>query len=267
MKGLRVLLTGGGRGIGACIAKALVKEGCSLAICARTFTEVQAVSEQARGYSGIIHPLSCDISNQKDVEGMIENVTNSLGGIDVLINNAAIAGPVGALETTNSDMWRQAIDVNLMGAVNCSRAVLPVMKRDGGGQIINFLGAGVGWKGFEPGKTAYITSKFAVYGFTEALANEVKDNNILVNALSPGTADTNLRGALNPDKPMEGAESTNQVIDLVKFLLLKPSLHLTGKILSARWDDVTKLEDQAVRLNKTSSLTLRKIDDLNYFER
>jgi len=268
MKGTKVLITGGGRGIGVSLAEALASEGCSLALCARTANEVKAVSERLSGSFGVpVHPFSCDVSDRDEAERMVAATVEALGGIDVLVNNAAVAGPLGPLEETGPDAWQHAIEVNLLGTVHCCRAVLPAMKRGCGGRIVNFAGGGVGWKGFEPGKTAYITSKFAVYGFTEALAREVESDNIRVNALSPGPVDTGLRDALNPGKPLETGKSAEAAQRMVVFLASDRSGPLTGKILSANWDDPEELAAQAGELNDSCRKTLRKIDDRNYFER
>ncbi|MGB0671835.1 MAG: SDR family oxidoreductase, partial [Rhodospirillales bacterium] len=156
--------------------------------------------------------------------------------------------------------------------VNCCRAVLPLMKAAGGGTIINLVGAGVGWKVFQPGKTAYITSKFAVYGFTEALAREVEDANIRVNALSPGSVDTCLRDGLVDDaqrrRVRENAEdlSPDAAARMVSFLVSEKCGPLTGKIISARWDDPDILAAQSQQLNNRCLMTLRKIDGRNYLE-
>lgn len=267
MKNIRLLLTGAGRGIGEQIALSLANIGIEVVICARSSDELLRVVEKSSGMSGKLTPIVCDISNSQDVEKMISKAIDVMGGIDVLINNAAIPGPVAILENTDLSAWKETIDVNLIGTVNCCHAVLAAMKEIGGGQIINFLGAGVGWQGFQSGKTAYITSKFAIAGFTEALASEVKEEGIWVNSISPGTADTVLRTVLNPNTPMTEKDSTDQVVALVKFLIFNYSLSFTGKMFSARWDELDILQEQSDRLCNSNSLTLRKIDDRNYLER
>lgn len=271
MKGKKIIITGGGRGIGAHIARALAGKGCSLALLARTEGEVKKVAAELLGEHGVLaFPYVCDVSRWQQVADTVQRAVDQLGGVDALINNAAVPGPLAPLEDADLDAWRGAVEVNLLGTAYCCRAVLPTMKGQGRGKIVNLSGAGVGWKGFQPYKSAYIASKFAVYGFTEALAREVEGDNIQVNALSPGPANTRLRSALVPSAAEREAKDKDATPDadpaarMAAFLVSDRSDGLTGKIISANWDDPDELAFGIDDLNRTCRNTLRKIDGVNY---
>lgn len=268
----RVLITGGGRGIGARIAEVLAARGDALAVCARTRAEIEATADRLRrGGAETVLPLVCDVADATAVEATVADALAGLGGIDVLVNNAAVPGPVGALEAVDLDDWRRAIEVNLLGAVHGCRAVLGPMKRQRRGRIVNVLGGGVGWLGFDPLKTAYITSKFALYGLTESLAAEVAEDNIQVNAVSPGPTDTRLREALlaagDPRRAEARDLSPDAAARMVAFLASEAAGTLTGKTFSARWDDPEDLAREADALGRSCRATLRRIDGTNYVER
>jgi NAD(P)-dependent dehydrogenase (short-subunit alcohol dehydrogenase family) len=273
LKGKRVLITGGGRGIGAHVAAHLAQSGCKLALCSRTESEVVHVADGIRRAGGIALPLSCDIADEVSFDDALSRVVAAFGGIDVLVNNAAVPGPFAALDESVMADWAHTIAVNVLGTVRCCHAVLPHMKRQRHGKIINFSGASVGWGAFTPRQSAYVTSKFAVYGFTEALAREVAEFNIQVNVISPGPVDSRLRDALlTPAERETGPQTANELSPeptarMVAFLASENSGALTGKIISARWDDPEELARRAEELNLSALNTLRKIDGRHYFPR
>jgi NAD(P)-dependent dehydrogenase (short-subunit alcohol dehydrogenase family) len=140
------------------------------------------------------------------------------------------------------------------------------MKRQRFGKIINFSGASVGWGRFTPRQTAYVSSKFAVYGFSEALAREVAEFNIQVNMVSPGAVDTQLRASLlDPLDAVPAARlDAEPTVRVVAFLASERSGPMTGKLLSAHFDDVETLARQAAQANDSPINTVRKIDGRNY---
>src|SRR5262249_2845906 len=170
LAGKRVIITGAGRGIGAHLAAHFGKAGCKLALCSRTGTELAEVAARVASHPGAVAlPLVCDLAEENAAERMVEQAIDGLGGIEGRVNNPGAAGPFAYLEQTSIEQWTYTLSVNLMGTVRCCRAVLPHMKRQGHGKIVNFSGASVGWGNFTPLQSAYVSSKFAVYGFTEAL--------------------------------------------------------------------------------------------------
>jgi 3-oxoacyl-[acyl-carrier protein] reductase len=274
LEGKRILITGASRGIGASLATYFGEAGCKLALCSRTTPELTEVAARITARPGAIAlPLICDLAEEDAIDRMVTQAVEALGGIDVLINNAAAPGPFAALEESAMSEWTHTINVNLMGTVRCCRAVLPHMKRQGHGKIVNFSGASVGWGNITPLQSAYVTSKFAVYGFTEALAREVSDFNIQVNAVSPGMVATQLRDSLlTPEQKRSDGKTAAELspeptVRLVAFLASDRSGPITGKLLSARWDDVETLARMAADINASPLNTVRKIDGRNYFFR
>lgn len=271
MEGTKVLITGGGRGIGARVAAFLAERGCWIALCDRLEKELEETASQiATQYNVPVKPFVCDVSDPKRIREMVAEIVEWAGGLDVLVNNAGVLGPPDPIEDVALEEWRKPIEINLFGTVNCTRAVMPQMKKQGHGKIINYAGSGVGWKVMDRLHTSYVTSKFAIYGFTEALAHDLVDFNIQVNIVSPGKVETALWDGISPERREELRQSAQDlsgmpVVRLITFLASARSAGLTGKILSAEWDDVDELARDVESINNSCLHTIRKIDDRNYF--
>lgn len=276
LTGVNAIVTGGTKGIGFSIAKTLLQNNASVVICSRSDQEVDnAVAKLVA--NGQIYGLRADISSLSDCRRLIKFALNKVKTINVLINNAGIYGPIGFLETSEIKAWQKTIEINLMGTVNCSSLVIPIMKTQKQGKIINFCGAGVGSQTTMPRFSAYYTSKFAIAGFTQVLSDEVSPFGIQVNAVSPGGINTGLTDYLisqGKDKTGEiefnkainqrktGGTSPELVANLVAFLSSSRSDHLTGRILSAKWDKPSSLIG-----NKSPDLyKLRRIDNQLFHE-
>ena len=183
VRGQRVLITAGAGGIGRVMTETFVKAGAKVHIC----DVVQgALEETARSLPGVTASL-CDVSDVKQVENLFSDVENYLGGLDVLVNNAGIAGPTGKVEELSIEEWRRCIDIDLNGMFYCTRLAVPMLKASGGGCIIN-LSSAAGRLGF-PFRTPYAAAKWGVVGFTKSLSMEVGTDNIRVNALQPGVVE------------------------------------------------------------------------------
>ncbi len=183
------LVTGGGRGIGRAIALAFAREGAHVAVTARTAAEIEAVAAEARTLGRKALAVSCDITDRAQVEAAVRTSTETLGPIQILVNNAGIA--VSAkLTDTDDALWERHLRVNLTGAFYMSRAVLPQMLAARWGRIVNIAStaARVGF----PYVAAYVASKHGLLGLTRALAMEVATAGITVNAICPGYAATDL---------------------------------------------------------------------------
>ncbi len=188
LDGQVAIVTGGGRGIGRAIALGLAKAGCSVAVVARSEDQLaETVKEIAELGSRAISVIA-DVSDPGAVERMVLEVEKSLGSVDLLVNNAGLAGPIGLTWETDTDDWWRCLEVNLRGPMLCSRAVLPGMIARGGGRIVN-VASGAGTFAI-PYLGAYVTSKAALIRFTEILALEAAQQGVKVFAIEPGTVRT-----------------------------------------------------------------------------
>lgn len=176
----RVLVTAGASGIGRAISDALIACGCQVHICdiADSFLDDFKTAYPKMGAS------KADVSSDSDVEQLFADVRNQLGGLDVLVNNAGIAGPTGGVEEISPADWRRTIDICLTGQFLCTHHAVPMLKKAGGGAIIN-LSSAAGRFGYAF-RTPYSSAKWGVIGFTQSLAKELGPDNIRVNAILPG---------------------------------------------------------------------------------
>ena len=190
IRGKVAIITGAGKGIGRGIARAYASEGAKLVLVSRTLAQVEDAANEARVAGAEASAIAVDVASPDDVRRMVEHTLERFLRVDVLVNNAAILGPVGPLHLNDAEHWAQAININVTGLMLCCHAVLPHMIGQGGGKIINLSGAGV--TRVSETISAYGTSKAAVVRFTETLALEMLPHNVGVNALGPGQIDTDL---------------------------------------------------------------------------
>lgn len=275
-KGLRLagkvaIVTGGGRGIGKAIALAFAREGADIVVASRTTTEVEETRMQITALGRQALAIRADVSTRKDVEGMIGRTLSEFGKVDILVNNAGIQGPIGPLVESDADRWIETIRVNLIGPYLCSRAVLPIMIERRQGKIINVSGGGSTFP--RPFFTAYGASKTAVVRLTESLAEEVKVFNIQVNAIAPGAVNTRMLEEILAAGQAAGskalAEARHQretggfpaekAASLAAFLASPESDGLTGRLISAVYDDWQDLPGQIPEVMASDLYTLRRI--------
>ena len=182
------LITGGTRGIGLEIARALLARGVRVFLCGRAPSGVdEVVAELAGSYPGMAGGTVCDVRDDGQVRSMFDVLRREFGGLDVLVNNAGV-GSFTYVEKMLPDEWRNVIETNLSGMFYCCREAIPMMKVRGGGYIIN-IGSLAGKNAF-PGAAAYNASKFGLIGFSEALMQEVRHDGIRVSYLMPGSVNT-----------------------------------------------------------------------------
>jgi NAD(P)-dependent dehydrogenase (short-subunit alcohol dehydrogenase family) len=183
IKGQRVLITAGAAGIGRAMTDVFRKAGARVHIC----DVVQSsIDETLKMFPGVTASLA-DVSNRGDVDRLFADVRQQLGGLDCLINNAGIAGPTGKVEDIAVEEWERCINIDLNGMFYCTRLGMPMLKKAGGGSIIN-LSSAAGRLGF-PLRTPYAAAKWAVVGFSKSLSMEVGRDNIRVNAIQPGVVE------------------------------------------------------------------------------
>jgi NAD(P)-dependent dehydrogenase (short-subunit alcohol dehydrogenase family) len=183
LAGARVLVTGGSRGLGLVLAREFGRHGARVAVCARDAEALDRarLDLEARGIPALAVP--CDLTDRDQVSRMVSEVEAGLGGIDVLVNNAGII-QVGPLDSMTLEDFEAAMATNFWSAVHMAFAVLPIMRRQGGGRIVNV--ASIGGKISVPHLLPYSASKFALVGFSEGLRSEAGRDGIVVTTVCPG---------------------------------------------------------------------------------
>lgn len=249
LKNRSAVVTGGGRGIGKAIALALAREGASLCLVSRTKSELAATEKDIRSCGAKVISWAADVSSEETAQTAVQKCREAYGGIDILVNSAGIIGPIGPLEEEESQDWRRTLDINLTGTFLFMKAALPSMKKRRSGKIINLSGGGA--SGAFPMHAAYAATKAATVRLTETVAEEVKEFNIQINAIAPGPVNTKMydemlkagrRGGESEykrlmDQEKSGGTPPERAAALAVFLASEVSGSLTGRLISAVWDD------------------------------
>ena len=231
------LVTGGAKGIGAAICKALANDGYRIAL--NYNSSFESATELKNELSSVTHIeiFKADVSDSSDVERMFTEIESVFGGVDVLINNAGIAQQALFTDITD-EMWQKMIGVNLTGAFNCCRRALPYMIRNKFGKIINItsmwgeVGASM--------EVHYSASKAGLIGLTKALAKEVGLSGITVNAVSPGVVETDMmasfsdevKSSLADETPLGVLGTPENIASAVSFLASDKADFITGQVVS-----------------------------------
>jgi NAD(P)-dependent dehydrogenase (short-subunit alcohol dehydrogenase family) len=273
LAGRVAVVTGGSRGIGLAISKALGAEGARVAIASRTPGEIEAARTVLANAGVEVLARVTDVARVDDAQALATAVLSRFGRIDVLVNNAGVNGAIGRVDECDAAQWKLAFEVNLFGTMYMCRAVLPAMRAARSGAIVNLAGGGVGGPGVAPRVSAYASSKAAVVQLTESLAREVLDEGIRVNAIAPGAVVTEMTAAVvaaGPEKAGKelyertlkqreaGGEPPELAAKLVVWLASGASGALTGKMLSAKWDKVESID--VATANASSLYAMRRID-------
>jgi 3-hydroxybutyrate dehydrogenase len=207
------LVTGGGRGIGAEIARSLARDGASVAVSARTESEVRKVVEEVTAAGGRAQYFIADLSQPDQAAPLVNKVQKALGPIDFLINNAGIAGSAPVVKQS-LDEWNRIFAVNVTATFLCTQAALPKMIERGSGRIVNI--ASVAARFGARYIAAYAASKHAVLGFTRCVAAEVAANGITANAVCPGFVDTEMVSSSVTRIVEKTGLSSDQALDTIK---------------------------------------------------
>ncbi len=274
--GRRAIITGANRGMGRAIATAYVQAGASVLLVARDEPLLEQVREELEACASDparqIHAMGCDVSKARDCQAVVARAQQLFGEITILVNNAGIYGPMGKIEEVDWEHWVQAIEINLFGTVLMSRAILPHMRQQKYGKIINLSGGGA--TAPLPGISAYAASKAAVVRVTETMAEELRDTGIDVNSLAPGALNTRLLDevlAAGPEKvgaafhqravaqKEHGGAPLEKGASLAVFLASAASDGITGRLISAVWDPWQDLPSHRDELAAGDVYTLRRI--------
>lgn len=244
------LVTGGGRGIGASIARELVDAGMQVAVTARTAGQVEAVASEIGGVA-----LVGDVSNAEDVTRWVEETEDRLGPIDLLAANAGISSAHEDIWEVEPEEWWRVYEVNVLGVFLCCRAVIPGMLDRGRGRIVVTASGAAYLPGAE--STAYTSSKAAVHRFAETLANQLRGR-IPVFSISPGLVRTAMTETTFGDEaPWTPPDLAPQ---LVRVLASGRADALAGRYLHAEHDDVEELIGRAdeIDANDLNAIRLRR---------
>ena len=238
--GLRVLVTAGGAGIGRVIARTFADHGARVHVC--------DVDETALRQANLPYTVA-DVAKLPDVDRLFSDVERKLGGLDVLVNNAGIAGPTARVEDIRPEDWDRCIAVDLNGMFYCTRKAMPMIKAAGGGSIIN-LSSAAGRLAF-PMRTPYSAAKWAVVGLTQSLAAEAGPEKVRVNCIQPGVVEgeriervieakakglgvdkEEVRRRLLEGVSMHTTVTAQDIANMALFLASDAGKHVSGQALS-----------------------------------
>lgn len=267
------IVTGGSRGIGAAIAKRFAQEGCNLLLVARTKSELEKTATSIkRQFSVNVSSYQADIGNENEVVLMVQHTITEFNKIDILVNNAAIIGPMGEISQIEGKDFFNAIRNNIGGTVFCTKAVIPHMKPQKQGCIINLSGGGGLYP--LPYYDAYSASKAAIVRLTENFALELEEFHINVIAISPGAVNTkmfdqqlkvdkNSIGKKNwqalQDRLASGGDSIDKVSELALFIACQNRKELNGRVISAIWDNWENISNKKEKIIDTDTFQMRRI--------
>ena len=226
LNGRVAVVTGAGRGIGRAIAEGLGAEGAAVCCAARTEAEIEQVAALIEARGGRAISVRTDVTDPGAVRRMFRETEQAFGGVDILVANAGGSLGRGDVADGDPELWRQTVELNLVGVYLCAREAVPYLKRRRGGKIIS-IGSGLGHHGV-PGNSAYACAKAGLWMLTRVLAQELWQHDISVNELIPGPVITDRTQAMaRQGTEVFGAESEwvkqpEDVVPLAVFLASQP---------------------------------------------
>ena len=245
LDGQRALITGAGSGIGKVMAQHFEKAGARIWICDADTNNLEQSLKENPHWNG----TPCDVSDENQVDQLFKEMSESFGGLEILVNNAGIAGPTTPVEEIDPDEWRRSVGVNLNGAFYCTRLATPLLKNSPKASIIN-ISSVAGRLGFAR-RLPYASTKWAMIGFTESLAKELGPSGIRVNALLPGIVEgPRIEGVFHARAESEGVSyeevrdrvlnnvsmkrmvSAGDVAEMAVFLCSEAGKNISGQSIS-----------------------------------
>ena len=275
LQGRTAIITGASQGLGLAIAMQYVAAGASVIICARDegmLSEAADVLKRSASNDQVIFHMVADVAESESVDALIDFAIDNMSRIDILVNNAGIYGPKGPTDSIDWVQWVRAINVNLLGSVLMCRAVIPHMKRQGYGKIVQLSGGGA--TNPLPNLSSYAVSKAGIVRFIETLAIEAAEYGIDANAIAPGALNTRMLDEVLASGPeavgkefyeralqqkASGGAGLEKGASLAVFLGSAGSDGITGKLISAIWDPWEELDRYKADLEDSDIYTLRRI--------
>ena len=272
LEGKTSIITGGSLGIGKAIARAFLEQGCHCVLTARTADTLEAAVRELSPIGPRVLGFRGDVGSEEDARALAAYALAEFGTVHILVNSAGVYGPIGPSAEVDPHAWWDALRTNLLGTFLCTRFVIPEMLRSGGGKVINLAGGGASSP--FPQFSAYACSKAAVVRLTETLAEELKGSSIDVNAIAPGAVNTRLLDLVleageaageqflrrAQRQKEEGGTPPEKAAELAVFLASDDSNGLTGRLISALWDDWPQMAGRIPEIMASDLYTLRRVN-------
>lgn len=239
LSGKVALVTGGGTGIGEAIAATFVREGARVVVASR---DAASLERSATGTGAVA--IAADVSDEASVIALFRAIEARFSGLDILVNNAGVTGQVAPAEQLDMVQWDTTMAINIRGTILCIKHAVPLLRRRGGGSIIN-MSSLMGLRGY-PMRAAYTATKFAVLGITEAVAQEVGPDNIRVNALCPGAVNGDLMQRVIAARVAAEGRPAEEII----------RVNYTDKAALRRWVEPAEVADAALFLASPASASI-----------
>lgn len=229
------MITGGGSGIGKATALQFAKEGANVAVCDINEETAKTVAEECKSAGSEAEAFKLDVSNKQNVDEIVKAIISRFGKLDILVNNAGITKDAFAIKMSE-DQWDDVLNVNLKGTFFCCQAVIPIMKEQNYGRIVNTSSIGILGN---LGQTNYAASKMGVIGLTRTLALECARNNITVNCISPGATKTPMTSKIPEDIakqfeakiPFKRFAEPEEIATAHVFFASDDAAYITGQML------------------------------------
>jgi 3-oxoacyl-[acyl-carrier protein] reductase len=267
------LVTGASGGLGRAVAVRLAAAGLDVVLTGRSREALDATAAEVRATASerTVHVLTCDLAVEDEVRSLVARLAAQRARPDVLVNNAAVQGPIGPFLSAEWRAWSATIAVDLLAPARLTQALLPDMIARGWGRVINVSGGGA--TGPRPDFSAYAVAKTGLVRFTETLAHELTGSGVTVNAVAPGPMNTRMLDEVLDAGParaprehaaavrraQDGGVSPDAAARLVAWLASDASAAVTGRLVSALWDPWERLAAHSADLDGSDIYTLRRI--------